>query len=123
MGLFSKYTLKHKVEGDVLKVIYSGKLTKKEIEEIMDKISKLVKHIRPKKILIDARESDLHLELNESLSMANQQQPEFKNVKTAIVERKEKEAQYKMFEMFVENRDFPMHFFNSVEDAEKWLAQ
>jgi hypothetical protein len=123
MGLFSKYTLKHKTEGETLKVSYSGKLTKKEMDEIMEKITILVKHIRPKKILIDARESDLHLELNESLSMANQQAPEYKNVKTAIVERKEKEAQYKMFEMFVENRDFPMQFFNSVEDAEKWLAE
>ncbi len=121
MGLFTKYKLRYTVKGDLLMVAYSGKLTKREMNEIMDKIHKLIIEHTVRKLLIDARDSDLHLELNESLSMANEQPLEFKNVRTAIVEKKEKAAQYKMFEMFAENRDFPMHFFNTITEAEEWL--
>ena len=123
MGLFSKYKLKHKVEGDLLRVVYSGKLTKIEMDEIMNKIYKLIRENKINKLLIDATESDLKLELNESLAMANSQPPELRSVKTAVIEKKSKADQYKMFEMFVENRNYDMHFFNNLAEAEKWLFQ
>ncbi len=120
--MFSKYSFKYKINGDFLHVVYSGTIFKKEMEEIMDKVYKLIKEYNIKKVLIDALQSDVKLELFESLAFAKEYPPEFKQVKTAVVEKQEKREQYRVHETFIDNRALNMKFFNAITEAEKWLG-
>lgn len=121
MLLFRKFKLKYEMHNKTLYVQYSGSIFKEEIEEIMNKIYQQVILNNAKMILIDARESDLRLEVKESLEIADNQPIDLKTVKTAIVEKKEKENQYRLFEMFAKNRGYAIRFFNHQHEAEKWL--
>ena len=120
--MFSKYSFKHKTNGDFLHVVYSGIIYKKEMEEIMSKVYKLIKEHNIKRVLIDALQSDVKLELFESLTFAKEYPPEFKQAKTAVVEKHEKKEQYRVHETFADNRALNMTFFNTIAEAEKWLA-
>ena len=91
------------------------------MKEIMERIYSLIRDNFIEKVLIDARKSDVLLEFRESLDFASNHPPEFQRVKTAVVENKEKEAQFKLYEMFVKNRDLNLSFFTNMEDAEQWL--
>jgi hypothetical protein len=117
----SKYTFTYKIEGDLLKINYSGTILGKQMAEIMEKIYTLLRNNYIDKVLIDARESEVFLEFRESLDFATNHPPEFLRVKTAVVENKTKEAQYKLYEMFVKNRDLSLSFFTSLEEAILWL--
>src|ERR1700758_4831299 len=102
--MFSKYHFKHQIEGDLLRIFYSGTIFKKEMEEIMNNVYKLIKDYQIKKVLIDALQSDVKLELFESLTFAKKYPPEFKQAKTAVVEKQEKREQYRVHETFADNR-------------------
>ena len=121
-SLFSKYNFKYKIEGDLLRVTYSGTILKKEMEEIMNRVYVLVKKHPIKRILIDALRSNVKLHLMESLEFAKEYPPEFKQAKTAVVEKEEKREQYRVHETFVKNQDVNMKFFNSIKEAEDWLS-
>lgn len=120
--MFSKYGFKHKMDGGLLRVTYTGTIFRKEMEEIMDKVYKLIREHRAQKILINALDSDVKLELFESLAFAKEYPLEFKQAKTAVVEKQEKKEQYRVHETFADNRSFNMKFFNSIADAENWLG-
>jgi hypothetical protein len=89
--MFLKLPFKHKIEGDTLRVSYSGVILKKEMDEIMDKIYTLLRSNPVNKVFIDARESEVFLEFRESLEFASGHPPEFQKVKTAVLENKVKE--------------------------------
>ncbi len=119
--MFSPYTFNHKIEGNLLRINYSGTIQNKEMVEIMDRIYALLGNNFIDKLLIDSRESEVFLEFRESLDFASGHPPEFQRVRTAVVERKENEAQYKLYEMFVKNRSLNLKFFTTLEEAILWL--
>ncbi|HKC66713.1 MAG TPA: STAS/SEC14 domain-containing protein [Bacteroidia bacterium] len=110
------------MDNDLLRVTYTGTIYRKEMEEIMDKVYKLIREHDAKRVLIDALDSDVKLELFESLAFAKEYPPEFKQAKTAVVEKQEKREQYRVHETFADNRSFNMKFFNDIAEAEKWLG-
>ncbi|MFI5151090.1 MAG: hypothetical protein ACHQRM_15250 [Bacteroidia bacterium] len=118
----SKYSLKHTVVGNRLLVNYTGLITNKEMVEIMDKIYSLLRANYVDTLLIDARGSEVFLEFRESLDFASNHPSEFQKVKTAVIENKTKEAQYKLYEMFVKNRDVNLRFFTDMKEAQLWLG-
>ena len=120
--MFSKkYKFNSIAEGELLRVDYSGKIRKKEIDEIMNKIyTQIYKH-HIKKILIDARDSDVRLELPDIMSLAKTHPPAFKRTKTAVVENHKKYSQYSLYETVTENQEINLKFFNDIKEAEEWL--
>ena len=121
-ALFSKNTFAHTTEGDLLRVTYTGKIKSKEMLEIMSKIYKLIDLHGSKKILIDALNSNVHLEVHEIVPMAKAHPASFKKVKTAVVEKPKKESQYSLYQMVAEDNKVNMQFFSTFEEAEAWLA-
>lgn len=119
--MFSKYKFNHEAEGDLLRVSYSGKIKKKEIDEIMNKIYMLIYKHNVKKILIDALGSDVKLEPKDILTMAKTHPPAFKRTKTAVVENDKKYSQYSLYQTITENQEIDLKFFNDHKEAEQWL--
>jgi hypothetical protein len=118
----TKSLFRHKIDGNSLRISYSGVVLHKEMVEIMEGIYTLLRDNYVDKLLIDARESEVFLEFREALDLASGHPAEFQKIKTAVVENKEKEAQYKLYEMFVKNRDLNLRFFTKLEEAEHWLG-
>ena len=102
-------------------VTYTGSIESKEMAEIMELIYKLLRQHGADRLLIDARKSDVFLKFREALDFASDHPPEFKKVRTAVIENKEKEAQYTLYEMFVRNRGLNLKFFTSPKEAELWV--
>jgi len=123
MFLFSGYKFKHEIKGDTLCVTYTGRIKKKQMDKIMNKIYALLYQYNSDKILIDALDSNVHLEMTEILSIAKTHPPVFKRAKTAVVEKEKKKAQYSLYQTVTENNDLNLCFFNSVKEAEAWLAK
>ena len=120
---FSGYKIKHEVKGDVLHVTYTGKIKKKQMDAIMNKIYAWQYQHNSDKILIDALGSNVHLEMREIMEMAKTHPPVFKRAKTAVVEKEKKKAQYSLYQTVTENNDLNLCFFNTVKEAEEWLAK
>ena len=123
MFLFSGYKFKHEVKGDVLFVTYSGKIKRKQMDEIMSKIYALLYKYNVEKVLIDAIKSNVHLEMKEIMEMAKTHPPIFKRTKTAVVEKENKQAQYSLYQTVTENNNVNLCFFNNMKEAEAWLAK
>ena len=121
--LFLGYRLKHEVKGDILHVTYSGKIRKKQMDKIMNKIYALLYKHHSKKVLIDSLSADVHLELAEIMVMAKTHPPVFKRTKTAVVEKEKKQAQFSLYQTVTENHDVNLRFFTTMKEAEEWLAQ
>ncbi|MGZ3866728.1 MAG: hypothetical protein ACXVC2_09475 [Bacteroidia bacterium] len=122
MFFFSKYKFKSSVSGDTLHVVYSGRIRKKEIEEIMQKIYALLYKHNVNKILIDSLKADVQLEMAHVMQMAKTHPPIFKRAKTAVVEKAKNKAQYELYQTVTENHDVNLQFFNDMASAEKWLS-
>jgi hypothetical protein len=122
LSLF-KYKFSHEINGDLLRVTYTGKIKKKQMDEIMNRIYALLHKHNSNRILIDSLKGDVHLELNEILSIAKTHPPIFKRAKTAVVEKESKQSQYKLYQTVTENHDVNLCFFNSIKEAEEWLAK
>jgi hypothetical protein len=120
-SMFSKCNFQYLLKDDLLEVSYSGTVMNKEMTQIMDRIYALLRTNFIDKVLIDSRKSDVILEFRDSLDFVTSHPPEFLKVKTAVVETKKREAQYRLYEMFAKNRDLNLRFFTSIEDAESWL--
>jgi len=122
MLFFSNYKFKETVKGDVLHIMYSGRIRKKEIEEIMNKIYALLYKHNLQKILIDSLKADVQLEMAHIMQMAKTHPPIFKRAKTAVVEKPKNKAQYELYQTVTENHDLNLKFFNDMKEAEEWLA-
>jgi hypothetical protein len=120
--LFSGYKFKSEVKGDVLHVIYSGRVRKKQIEEIMTKIYALLYKHDVKKILIDSLKADVQLEMTHIMHMAKTHPPVFKRARTAVVEKEKNQAQYSLYQTVTENHDVNLKFFNNMTEAHLWLS-
>lgn len=122
MLFFSRYKFSSSVKGDVLHVVYSGRIRKKEIEEIMTKIYALQYKHNVHKILIDSLKADVQLEMAHVMQMAKTHPPVFKKAKTAVVEKPKNKAQYELYQAVTENYDVNLKFFNDMKEAETWLS-
>ncbi|MGZ3863149.1 MAG: STAS/SEC14 domain-containing protein [Bacteroidia bacterium] len=123
MLFFSNYKFRHDLKGDILHVVYSGRIRKKEIEEIMTKIYALLYKHDAQKILIDSLKADVQLEMGHIMQMAKTHPPIFKRAKTAVVEKAKNKAQYELYQTVTENHDLNLRFFNDMKEAEAWLSQ
>jgi hypothetical protein len=117
-----KYSFEYRLVDTTLFVTYKGVITGKEMVEIMNKIYTLLRNNFVDKLLIDARESEVFLEFRESLDFASNHPYEFHKVNTAVVETKDKEAQFMLYETFVRNRNLNLKFFTHYQEAEQWLG-
>jgi hypothetical protein len=120
--LFSGYKLKSEVKGDVLHVRYSGKIRKKQIEEIMTSIYALLYKHNVQKVLIDSLKADVKLDMAHIMQMAKTHPPVFKRAKTAVVEKEKNQAQYSLYQTVTENHKVNLRFFNDMSEAEGWLS-
>ncbi len=121
LSIFS-YRFKHEVKDGVLYVTYTGKIKRKQMDEIMNKIYALLYKHHVDKILIDSLGANVHLELNEILPMAKTHPPIFKRTQTAVVEKPKKQSQYSLYQTITENQDIKLRFFNDMKEAKEWLG-
>lgn len=117
-----KYTFKHEVKDDVLYVTYTGRIKRKQIDKIMNKIYALQYQHHTDKVLIDSLGANVHLELYEIEKMAKSHPPIFKRTQTAVVERAKKEGQYSLYQTITENQKINLRFFTDMKEAKEWLG-
>ena len=110
-----------------MSIIASGSRTKDTVLSITkDMFIECEKH-KISKVLIDIRNLKGGLSIKEIFELPEKHFPKLRNpevlAKVALIDLKENEDRYKKLELFAQNRDYNLIFFNEESHAIKWLNE
>ncbi len=121
------YQLKTKKESNFLSIFASGARTKDTILSIVKDMFIECEKYKISKVLLDICNLKGELQIKEMFDLPEKHFPKLRNheilAKAAILDLKENEVRYRKFELFAQNRDFNLSFFNEETDAITWLSE
>jgi hypothetical protein len=114
------YNLSTSLNDDIVEIVITGELEKKDLQKFVNEISAILKSMNANKFLADIRELKGRYSYVEAYSYVRNYPPHFR-IKTAVVDIPENADFEDFHETTANNAGLPLKWFTDIDKARAWL--